>query len=75
MARITVIGAKPDFSRIAPCRAPGRLLRRCIAVVRRPEHPLDIPRNYVESGGKRLSDIGGGVKGRSYTVRNTVMSP
>ena len=49
-----------------------QLFQRILAVLRRAEHPLHIPRNYVESGRKRLTCIGEVMKRRQYTVRNTV---
>ena len=48
------------------------LLQRVIAVLRRAEHPLHVPRNYVESGCKRLPHIDGVAKNDQYTVKNTV---
>jgi hypothetical protein len=33
---------------------------------------IDVPRNYVESGWKRLSHVGRASKSRSYTVENAV---
>jgi hypothetical protein len=48
------------------------LLQRNLPVLRSAQHPLHVSRNYVESGGKRLSHIGRGPKTQRYTVRNTV---
>jgi hypothetical protein len=48
--------------------------QRLIAVLRRSEHPLHIPRDYVESGRKRLHSKPEVWEVCAYTVRNTVMS-
>ncbi|WP_232514135.1 hypothetical protein, partial [Burkholderia oklahomensis] len=50
-----------------PRHAGSRLLRRV-------HHPLDVSRDYVESGGKTKPHISGIKKSCSYTVRNTVAS-
>ena len=64
--------------------APNRLLPFCLPAVtgpsvlmhtlRRRHYPLDIPRDYVEPGHKRLPQKARVLPVHMYTVRNTVMS-
>jgi len=69
----TVALVSPSETTVAIDFCKTKLFQRLIAILRRSEHPLHIPRNYVESGVKRLACMGGVVKSCSYTVRNTVI--
>lgn len=45
-----------------------------MAVLGRSKHPFDIPRDYVESGGKRLPRKSHDSRLCTYTARNTVVA-
>jgi len=70
----TVALVSPSETTVAIDFCKTKLFQRLIAILRRSEHPLHIPRNYIESGRNRFSHKAEVSAARAYTVRNTVMS-